>query len=477
MASGVLFAFNAVLNLLLALVLARVLPAAEYGALSVYLAVGMFVAVLAFDWLRLSILRFHTPLTREEDPAIRATLDIGFLLMVPLYILAVIAVMKGFRPEVTLAVGLAIGIYYSGSAAGEYLAVVARTLNKNRAYAFQILIRQALTFLVAVPLAFWSGQAWIALVGLAMAAWPASLYGALATRDPLAKWRLFDLGKVRFFAHYGVPLIMAEALFQAIAVINRLWLAGTEGYAAVGAYALSFELSFKIAAVTASIGEIVLFPRLVARHEALRRSHPESHEEAVADGMSRNVAIMMLALAPVIVGFLIVGRPFAALAVAADLRDPFIALMPYAVAGAACYTILTYVLRPAFQIQVETWPFIVAATAGVLVDVAILALEPKVEAHTVAKAHLLGMTAAMLILLIRILSERLLRMPWLDLAKIAVATGAMAIAALSCHVLPSPILEMAAAVLLGGATYVAFVVGLDVVGLRGLALKELRRLA
>src|SRR5580692_9716565 len=76
--SGALFALNALLNLGLALALAWALPASAFGAFTVYLAAALLLGNLAYDWVRLSAIRFYTPLARTREPALRATLDVAF---------------------------------------------------------------------------------------------------------------------------------------------------------------------------------------------------------------------------------------------------------------------------------------------------------------------------------------------------------------------------------------------------------------
>ena len=76
----VLIAFlaNTIANFVIGLLVAKFLGPEEYGRFALAFAIGIVVQTALFDWLRLSATRFYSERTREDEPVIRATLDLCF---------------------------------------------------------------------------------------------------------------------------------------------------------------------------------------------------------------------------------------------------------------------------------------------------------------------------------------------------------------------------------------------------------------
>ena len=75
---GFAFASNAVFNFLVGLLVAKFLGPAEFGRFAIASATAVIVNAGAFDWIRLSAVRFYSARTRNERPEVRATLDVCF---------------------------------------------------------------------------------------------------------------------------------------------------------------------------------------------------------------------------------------------------------------------------------------------------------------------------------------------------------------------------------------------------------------
>src|ERR1700726_1547122 len=98
--TGALYALNALLNLGLALALAWALPASAYGLFTVYFAAALLVGSLSYDWVRVSAVRFYTPLARVTEPALRATLDVSLAASTGFaVVLALVIAVSGTLPE------------------------------------------------------------------------------------------------------------------------------------------------------------------------------------------------------------------------------------------------------------------------------------------------------------------------------------------------------------------------------------------
>ena len=157
--SGALFALNALLNLGLALALAWVLPASAFGAFTVYFAAALLLGNLAFDWVRLSAIRFYTPPARSQEPALRATLDFAFFASTGLALaLAVIATLTGALPEPGPASLRALFALTAANAAFEYWTALCRARFDARRYAVMVGARNVFTFGLAIPVALLSAS-------------------------------------------------------------------------------------------------------------------------------------------------------------------------------------------------------------------------------------------------------------------------------------------------------------------------------
>src|ERR1700691_3701422 len=75
------FFFNVLCNFAIGLLVAKFLGPAEYGRFALAFAVAVAVQTAFFDLLRLGAVRFYSERVRSEEPALRATLDVAFILV------------------------------------------------------------------------------------------------------------------------------------------------------------------------------------------------------------------------------------------------------------------------------------------------------------------------------------------------------------------------------------------------------------
>jgi O-antigen/teichoic acid export membrane protein len=397
MASGLIFGVNAALNLVLTLALARLLSATSYGALATWTAAALFVATAAFDWVRFSAMRFYTPASRAGEPAVRATLDISFLGCVPLAGLAVFALAgAGVLPGLDWIGALALAAFLIGNAASEYLAALARNVGATGAYARLVAIRHLLTLGAALPVAAWTQDPRATMIALGLAVWPSVLFGALALRDRQAAANLASGERALGFARYGTPQIAAEAVFQAIGLVNRLWLASQVDLAAAGIYALTADLAFKVLAVMASVTEAALMPRLVARAAATAGAAREVRPE-----LKRLVAAMLIVTAASAAAFWILSPLVSRLLLGPSFQTGFLGAIGIALGAATLYVVQTYMLRPIFQLDLRTSPLLHSALLALVVNVAALPFLAGRGVEGVMLAHLMGLGAGAALLLAR----------------------------------------------------------------------------
>jgi O-antigen/teichoic acid export membrane protein len=460
--TGALFALNALLNLGLALALAWVLPAASYGAFTVYFATALLIGNLAYDWARFGAMRFYTPRARLAEPSVRATLDASFLASTGIALALVIAfAVTGALPEASLASLGALLAVVAANAGYEYWTALCRARFDTRRYAVMVVARNALTFGLAVPVAALSGSYVGTMAAFAAAVAPAIVYGVVKLRDPSARLLLATRSLAQCFARYAAPLVLAEGCYLAIMVANRAFLAHRFSLAEAGAYALTFDLAFRTLAVTASVGDSVLFPRLVAN------LHVKGAARTRAE-VSRNIVVMLLVLAPAAMGFALIAEPLAQVMLAEHFRQAFARFSPIAVAAAFIYTMQTFVLRPAFQVELRTADMPLAAVAAITVDVMVLAVWPGEGVLGASLAHLAGLCVGLGFVLRRAIVARLVDWPMRDMVKIALGVAGLALCVWVTGFEGRPVATLLARASCGIIVYGLLAWWLDIAGLRAL---------
>jgi O-antigen/teichoic acid export membrane protein len=460
MTAGIILALNALLNFALALVLARVLPADIYGALSIAVALSLAVSSASFDWVRQSALRFYSPRSRETSPQVRATLDRGFIWSIlPSILITALAALLDRSGTLTWPVLTMVCVLTIGNGGIEYFTALSRALIDDKTYIRLIILRHVVMFGLAIPFLAWQNSLQVTLLALIVSVWPSILYGMRRLADARARAARPSRVEAVRFRDYGIPLVMAEALFQVISFINRAWLAGMADHAAAGYYALSFDVSFRLIAAIASVGEASLLPRLIAKHD----EHGGDHAR---QDVSRGLVLMLLAIAPAALGFLLVARPFADLVLAAEFRQAYVALLPYAIAGAFLYAAQTFLLKPAFQLALATAPILRAASFALVVDVLALSLLPLPPLQAAASAHVIGLAAGLCVVASHAWQRRAIDISWLEGAKILAALLIMAPAVVWLGGLHPSWFGLGMAVLGGASLFGLVAYGLDIAGLR-----------
>jgi len=459
--TGALFALNALLNLGLALALAWALPAGAYGAFTVYFAAALLIGNLSYDWVRFSAMRFYTPQARATEPGLRVTLDLSLFASTGLALLLAAGMAgSGALPEASPAAAAALLAVTGSNAAFEYWTALCRARFDTRRYGVMVAARNLLTFGLTVPVAAYTGSFVATLFAFAIAVVPSILYGVVNLADKEARARLATRTRAAGFARYALPLVAAEGCYLLIPVINRSMLAHGASLAETGAYALTFDLAFRTLAVTASVGDAVLFPRLVANLHA--QGAARTREE-----IARNIAVMLLVLAPAAAGFAFVAQPAGEILLAEHFRDAFTHYAPIAVAAAFAYTLQTYVLRPAFQVELRTGDMPLAAVAAVLVDLAVMMVMP-LGLLAVSFAHLAGLTVGLILVLWRAIAARLVDWPLADIGKIAACAAVMSVALVPLGFEGHAFLTLIARAACGVAVYGAVGWFMNAAGLRGL---------
>jgi O-antigen/teichoic acid export membrane protein len=461
------FVINSALNFALGLIVAKYLGPEEFGRYAIANAVATVVNTLLLDWLRLSTTRFYSERSRQEEPAVRATVETTFV-TIALALLAVAAIVIlmgidfGLSPALlagTAAMTIAIGLFDVHTA-------MARARFLEGAYAQLVIVKNVAMFALMVGAAALFHDAAVVAAGFAAGSATAVLIARLSLRDPGLGPKAARLSLTRTFLTYGLPLVGANAIFQLMTIANRSLVANAYGFAEAGYFSLAADLGIRIFAVAGSAVDIFLFQLAVRIDEVHGRT-------AASRQVARNLVLILAFLAPLAVGYAMLLPFFQRLFVPASFEGAFAAYSLVLVPALLSFALVQFALNPVFQIEKRTAPVIVAAGFGLAVDLAlILVLPPRYGPIGFAFAQMGGMLAALA--LTAVLALRLMpEMPRSrDILAIAAATAMLAAILALFRQLDNIVI-----VILGGlaaaAVYGGIILACDVGALRAVLAKRL----
>ena len=463
------FAVNAGLNFALGLLVAYVLGPEAFGRFSVALTIALVVNTALFEWLRLSATRFYSARTRSDDPALRATLGLGYAGMtLSLAALTVAALAAGADlglPATLLATAAVTGFAYG---LFEYKAALARARFLDGVYARLVVIKNGLAFVLMMAGAWITRDPLWVMAGAALSAAAAVLPVWSALRDPAAHPTLADPRRLKAFAAYGAPIVAANVAFQLTLLATRGATASAHGFAEAGRLALATDVGLRLVATLGAALDVFLFQL------AVRVDEREGREAAERQAM-RNAVVVLAALCPLAAGYLALMPAFEALLVGEGFRGAYAHYSWILVPGLLAFGLIQYALNPLFQLGRRTGPaLLVALAAPVVTGALLLGLPSRLGPSVLAVAHAAGLLAAFMVALVMAAQITRARPPWRDLAGVVGATAIMAGAVWPVRNLDPAWASLLVGGALGAGLYGTLILALDVAGLRGLAMVRLR---
>lgn len=456
------FILNAALNLVLGLLVARYLGPDDYGRYALAMAAALVINTLLLDWLKVSATRFYSDVARRDAPDIRASLDLmQGTISLGIVAFALALVVSGVDlglPAMLVAATAASGI---ATAAFDYQAALARARFHDGAYMRLVLIKNIASFALMVGGAYLYREPSVVMAGFCLSVISAILLVRPALADPGVRLRQARRERVAEFARYGLPLVIANGVYQIIPMVNRAVAAATSGFAEAGYFSLAADLGVRLVASVGSALDIFIF------QVAVRADATGGRAEARAQ-VRRNFTFILMLLAAFITGYWLVLPALEALVVPPDFQGYFsdytLALLP----GLFAFGMIQYALNPAFQIEKTTAPVTLAALAGLTVDVvALLGLPETLGPLRYAYAQSAGMIAAMLVCLWSALRLMPLLPSLRDIAAIGGGCGVMVLL-LGPWRDTQPVAALAGLTLAGVLIYAAILLVFDAGGIRAI---------
>ena len=215
------FIVNAGLNFLLGLCVAAGLGPEAYGRFSLAFAAAVTLAMVLFDWLRLSATRFYREQNRAAEPHLRASLDAAYLAgALALAGAAAVLTLTGFDAGLGAWMVAAIALVAIANGVFDYFSALLRARFRNLAYGRLLILKNLLAFTAMVGVAFWRRDPLQVMTvgGAAIGLATLALYGQVADAARPAQARTAQIG---VYLRYGAPIIVANLFFQLIILANR----------------------------------------------------------------------------------------------------------------------------------------------------------------------------------------------------------------------------------------------------------------
>ncbi len=464
-----IFLVNAALSFALSLLLASLLGPEGFGRYAIGLAVTLVINTALFEWMRLSTTRFYSARVREEDPAVRATLDRAYL-ATGLGLAALTGAAIGLGHDLGLSGGLFAAASGCGLAYGlcEYRMALARARFLETPYALLGLLRAVFGFLLAAGAAFISADPALVLAGAAMSAFLPILFVRRALIDPRTRETRPRRDLLVTFARYALPLVAASALYQLLPLLNRSILAEREGFIQAGYFALASELVTRLFQNLGAALDLVLF-QLAVRAEELHG------REAAERQVTRNAGLVAAIVIPAASGLWLVWPAFEELLIPAAFRGRVADTIQLMIPALAAFALVQYGLNPIFQLRRRTAPVVAAALAAVAINLGIVFLWPGLSGPTGFAAAQLASLGSGFLVLCGVASLAGARLPWRDLVLSCVAASLMTAVLWPSRGMASPLATLLFQITAGAALYGALAVVLDVAGIRRDVMRRLGR--
>jgi O-antigen/teichoic acid export membrane protein len=464
------FLVNTAFNFAIGLLVAKFLGPDQFGRFALAMAVAMLIQTTTVEWIRLVAIRFYSQKSRTEEPSLRATLDVTFAIISVVLAACTIALMlSGITFALSNAlIGLAVGVSIANGLFDYHTALI-RARFLDSVYARMMLTKNVLALLLTVGGAWIAGSALMALTGACLSMAGSLISARAALSDEEAKPHLASLDRAVEYARYALPIVAANILYLAIAFANRAMVTHQFGFAETGQFSLAFDIGTRLIAAVGSGLDVLLFQIAV-------RAQETHGAEKAREQVAANMAIVFAILLPAGVGLWLTLPSLEQLVVPQEFRGPFGHYLALMLTGMFCFGLMNYAINPIFQIAKTTRPLIACAliaciTDGVLINV----LPATLDASRFAIAQAGAFTVAMIALLVYAAS---LKPKWpraRDLLLTAAGAALMAAIVYPMRAWPPGVMTLFAQAAAGGAIYLAVVMAFDIAGLRGQAMRVLRR--
>lgn len=423
--------------------------AAEYGVLSIAMAAQDLAFFLCLGWWTQSTLRYLGDASDEADRRrYVATESVVLALTSLLQAVVAFAAVAATDAAMTPSLAASVMAFAVTRSLASYLADRARAEGRILLYTVSQLAGPAAGFALAwLALTRWRPSADAALWGFALAQ-AAGVVFVAAAMGVGARWRGGSREVATRAAIYGAPLVLAGALSWASLNGVRMIVERFGTMADVGLLSVGWGLGMRLASVAAMLFAAAAFPL------ALKAMRAGEKGEAMAH-LALNGALLAGLLAPLAAGLTLIAPALVELLVAQPYREATIAVLPAATVAGAVRNWRVHYVDQIFLVTEKTWTLMaVTAVEAALTSLGCVVGMRWAGVPGAAWGACAGMAGAAAVSLALAVTRHGLVVPTRDMARIALATAAMAVAVALVPADLRPVgLELAARVAVGMLVY------------------------
>jgi O-antigen/teichoic acid export membrane protein len=404
------------ISLLAIAVYTRLLAPEDYGHYALVIAGVGLANKLLYEWLRLGLLRFG-PAMREQQDRLLATIAATFLGLV---------MTTGAMGAVALALTDPLSRWLI--AAGVPLLWIqalfdlelerARSQLLPKRYGLMALTRACLALALGVLLVL-VGFGALGLLLALMVGMLVALILPLTAEIRQLRLRLFDPVLLISLSRYGGPLAVTAALSFIIGSSDRLLIGWLLSDAAVGRYAVAYDLT------SFSIGLLLMIVNLAAYPLVVRALEDHGLERARQQLIASSTALLAIGV-PAVIGLIVLARPVAGVLLGAEFQADAAMLIPLIAIAALLRDLKAYYFDLAFHLGRNTvgqiWVTLVGASVSIGLN---LWLIPTFGLVGAASANISAYSLALV--LSWALGRQVFALPWplMDSLKVAMAAVVM----------------------------------------------------
>lgn len=435
----------------------RLLSPEAYGQYALVIAGVGLANKFIFEWLRLSLLRF-LPGYKTQRSMFVSTLFAGFgSLLLLTAVVGGVALTVISDPEWRKLTAIGLPLLWVYALFDLHLELQRSQLSPIN-YGIMSLSRAVLALVFGVALV-WAGFGAVGLLLGLLAGLIVPLLPPLVRELREARPMLVNRALLLTLCRYGAPLAITAALGFIVQNSDRFMIAWLLGDAAVGRYALSYDLA------SASVGVLFMVVNLAA-YPLVIRAHERGGQEAAQRQLRQSLTALVGVGLPATVGLIMVAPSAADVLLGERFREDAAHLMRWVAIGTLLHQMRAFYLDTAFHLaratQMQMW---VSASAAVLNVALNLWWIPAFG--ILGAAYATVVTYAFAAVASGILGRRVFPLPApdADIAKIGLATAAMAATLWLIGDGQGPI-HLVVQIGLGGAAYLSCIWLSNVAGAR-----------
>jgi O-antigen/teichoic acid export membrane protein len=442
----------------------RLLDPADFGVFVIGNTVAGIVSALMFTWLRHSTIRFQSEGTQAD---IRLSALVGYggiLALMPFAFLALIVI--GRLPWQTAAIAILIS-------ASMGLFDLSQDILRARQLASRamlgVMARAAISLAVGL-LAIAMGAGGVGLlIALSCAYIAAAFLLAPATWQPPR--RAFSAETLRQMLLFGGPITASGFLFALHSGLDRLLIGHILGADAAGQYGASADfvrqcLIYPAISASAAIGPLAI------------QLYAQDGPDSVNPHLARSAELLLAVVLPAAVGLALTSADLSTVVLGPKFRDAGATLMPIFAMSWIGFVIAHHYAHLSFSLANKPSLYIIHAAGTLAISGALMV--PMIRSYGLVGAALSLMIAECLSAVIGLVLSRQahpLPLPTMGLLRVVGAVAIMAFATLAAQAISpdNAVVRLVLAISVGGLSYSAAVVAINVLNVRPFVITLVRR--